>query len=153
MSTGVYAKTAGDLIRDALRSATISGIALPVDPTDYAQGETALNDILLNLQTKKVHIWSETEALIPLNSDQQKYTFGTDHAFTNYVYTTATTASLGATTLNVVSTTGMTTGDNIGVELSIGARQWTTLTVVDGDTVTLGAALTAAVSDLASVYT
>jgi len=153
MSTGVYAKTAGDLIRDALRAATISGIALPVDPTDFAQGETALNDILLNLQTKKVHIWSETEALIPLNADQQKYTFGTDHAFTDFVYTTASAALIGVTTLDVASTTGMTTGDFIGVELSDGTRQWTTLTIVDGDTVTLGAALTASVSDLASVYT
>ncbi len=153
MSTGVYAKTAGDLIRDSLRAATISGIALPVDSDDFAQGETALNDILLNLQTKKVHIWSVTEAVMPLNPDQQKYTFGTDHAFTDYVYTTASAAILGAVTLNVVSTTGMTNGDNIGVELSTGVRQWTTLTIVDGDTVTLGAALTAAVSDLASVYT
>jgi hypothetical protein len=41
MSTGVYAKTAGDLIRDALRAATITGISLPVDASDFAQGETA----------------------------------------------------------------------------------------------------------------
>lgn len=152
MSTGVYAKTAGDLIRDSLRAATISGISLPVESDDFAQGEIALNDILLNLQTKKVHIWSETEAVIPLNPNQQKYVFGTDHAFTDYVYTTANSALIGATTLNVVSTTGMATGDNIGIELSTGVRQWTTLTVVDGDTVTLGDALTAAVDDLASVY-
>ena len=152
MSTGVYAKTAGDLIRDALRAATISGIAFPVETDDFDQGETALNDILLNLQTKKVHIWSLTEALIPLNPDQQKYVFGTDHAFTDYVYTTASAALVGATTLDVVSTVGMTNGDNIGVELSDGTRQWTTLTIVDGDTVTLGDALTAAVDDLAGVY-
>lgn len=153
MSIGVYAKTAGDLIRDSLRAATISGIALPVDSTDFDQGFTALNDILLNLQTKKVHIWSQTEALLPLNPNQQKYVFGTDHVFSDYVYTTASAALIGATTLNVVSTTGMTNGDHIGVELSDGTRQWTTLTIVDGDTVTLGSALTAAVSDLASVYT
>lgn len=35
MSTGVYAKTAGDLIRDALRAATISGISLPVQSEDF----------------------------------------------------------------------------------------------------------------------
>lgn len=153
MSTGVYAKTAGDLIRDALRAATISGISLPVESDDFTQGETALNDILMNLQTKKVHIWSLTEALIPLNPNQQKYVFGTDHAFTDYVYTTAIAALVGATALDVVSTVGMTNGDNIGVELSDGTRQWTTLTIVDSNTVTLGAALTAAVDDLAGVYT
>lgn len=152
MSTGVYAKTAGDLIRDALRAATISGIALPVEPDDFKQGETALNDILLNFQTKKVHIWSQTEAILPLNPNQQKYVFGADHAFTDYAYTTALAASAGATTLNVLSTAGMTNGDHIGIELSDFTRQWTTLTIVDSDTVTLSAPLTAAVNDLASVY-
>lgn len=153
MSTGVYAKTAGDLIRDALRAASISGISLPVQSEDFAQGESALNDILMSLQTEQIHVWAQTEALIPLNPDQTKYVFGTDHAFTNYVYTTADAAIATATALTVVSTTGMTTGDFIGVELADGTRQWTTLTVTGATTLTLAAALTGAVDDLASVYT
>ena len=152
MSTGVYAKTAGDLIRDALRAATISGISLPVQTEDFAQGESALNDILMSLQTEQIHIWAQTEALIPLNPDQTKYVFGTDHIFTNYAYTTASAAIATATALTVVSTTGMTTGDFIGVELADGTRQWTTLTVTGATTLTLAAALTGAVDDLASVY-
>ena len=153
MSTGVYAKTAGDLIRDALRAASISGISLPVQSEDFAQGESALNDILMSLQTEQIHVWAQTEALIPLNPGQTKYVFGTDHAFTNYVYTTASASIATATSLDVVSTAGMTTGDFIGVELADGTRQWTTLTVTDSNTVALGAALTGAVDDLASVYT
>ena len=153
MSTGVYAKTAGDLIRDALRAATISGISLPVQPEDFAQGESALNDILMSLQTEQIHVWAQTEALIPLNPDQTKYVFGTDHSFTNYAYTTASAAIATATALTVVSTTGMTTGDFIGVELAGGTRQWTTLTVTGATTLTLAAALTGAVDDLASIYT
>ena len=153
MSTGVYAKTAGDLIRDALRAATISGISLPVQSEDFAQGESALNDILMSLQTEQIHIWAQTEALIPLNPDQTKYVFGADHIFTNYVYTTASAAIATATALTVVSTAGMTTGDFIGVELADGTRQWTTLTVTGATTLTLAAALTGAVDDLASVYT
>jgi hypothetical protein len=153
MSTGVYAKTAGDLIRDALRAATISGISLPVQSEDFAQGESALNDILMSLQTEQIHVWAQTEALIPLNPDQTKYVFGTDHAFTNYVYTTASAAIATATSLTVVSTTGMTAGDFIGVELADGTRQWTTLTVTGATTLTLAAALTGAVDDLASIYT
>ena len=153
MSTGVYAKTAGDLIRDALRAATISGISLPVQSEDFAQGESALNDILMSLQTEQIHVWAQTEALIPLNPDQTKYVFGTDHVFTNYVYTTADAAIATATSLTVVSTTGMTTGDFIGVELADGTRQWTTLTVTGATTLTLAAALTGDVDDLSSVYT
>ena len=153
MSTGVYAKTAGDLIRDALRAATISGISLPVQSEDFAQGESALNDILMSLQTEQIHVWAQTEALIPLNPDQTKYVFGTDHIFTNYVYTTADAAIATATALTVVSTTGMTTGDFIGVELADGTRQWTTLTVTGATTLTLAAALTGDVDDLSSIYT
>ena len=153
MSTGVYAKTAGDLIRDALRAATISGISLPVQSEDFAQGESALNDILMSLQTEQIHVWAQTEALIPLNPDQTKYVFGTDHAFTSYVYTTADAAIATATALTVVSTAGMTTGDFIGVELADGTRQWTTLTVTGATTLTIAVALTGAVDDLASVYT
>ena len=153
MSTGVYAKTAGDLIRDALRAATISGISLPVQSEDFAQGESALNDILMSLQTEQIHVWAQTEALIPLNPDQTKYVFGTDHIFTNYVYTTADAAIATATALTVVSTAGMTTGDFIGVELADGTRQWTTLTVTGATTLTLAAALTGDIDDLSSVYT
>ncbi len=153
MSTGVYAKTAGDLIRDALRAATISGIALPVQSEDFVQGESALNDILMSLQTEQIHVWAQTEALIPLNPDQTKYVFGTDHVFTNYVYTTSDAAIATATSLTVVSTTGMTTGDFIGVELADGTRQWTTLTVTGATTLTLAAALTGDIDDLSSVYT
>lgn len=153
MSTGVYAKTAGDLIRDALRAATISGISLPVQSEDFAQGESALNDILMSLQTEQIHVWAQTEALIPLNPDQTKYVFGTDHVFTNYVYTTADAAIATATALTVVSTAGMTTGDFIGVELADGTRQWTTLTVTGATTLTLAAALTGDIDDLSSVYT
>lgn len=153
MSTGVYAKTAGDLIRDALRAATISGISLPVQSEDFAQGESALNDILMSLQTEQIHIWAQTEALIPLNPDQTKYVFGADHIFTNYVYTTASAAIATATALTVVSTAGMTTGDFIGVELADGTRQWTTLTVTGATTLTLAAALTGDVDDLSSIYT
>jgi hypothetical protein len=153
MSTGVYAKTAGDLIRDALRAATISGISLPVQSEDFTQGESALNDILMSLQTEQIHVWAQTEALIPLNPDQTKYVFGTDHIFTSYVYTTAGAAIATATSLTVVSTTGMTTGDFIGVELADGTRQWTTLTVTGATTLTLAAALTGDIDDLSSVYT
>jgi hypothetical protein len=153
MSTGVYAKTAGDLIRDALRAATISGISLPVQSEDFAQGESALNDILMSLQTEQIHVWAQTEALIPLNPDQTKYVFGTDHAFTIYAYTTADAAIATATALTVVSTAGMTTGDFIGVELADGTRQWTTLTVTGATTLTLAAALTGDIDDLSSVYT
>lgn len=156
MSTGGYLKTAGDLIREALRDATITGSEMPIDESDFSIGTVTLNDTLAHWQAQGIHLWSHTEAILPLNPNQASYDIGKTgtHCFTNYVYTTVkTAATAGATSLDVTSTTGMTNGDFIGIELSTGSRQWTTLTVVDGDTVTLGAALTASVAVGAEVYT
>lgn len=153
MSTGVYNKTVGDLVRDSLRAATISGIEISVESSDFAQGFNAYNDLLAAWQAKQIHIWSETEAVMPLNAGQSKYVFGTAHAFTDYQYTTAESALIGATLLDVGSTSGALAGDFIGIELSTGVRQWTTVdTVTDADTFELTDALEAAVTEGASVY-
>ena len=155
MSTGTYLKTAGDLIRDALRDASITGAEMPIEGRDIQRGTSALNDILAHWQAQGIHLWSHTEATLPLNPNQASYDIGKSgtHCFIDYDFTTVKTAAIaGATSLDVVSTSGMTTGDFIGIELSTGYRQWTTLTVVDSDTVTLGAALTASVVVGAEVY-
>jgi hypothetical protein len=157
MSTGVQVKLAGNLINEALRAATISGISVPVQAADYAQGEICLNDILANLQTKQIHIWSETEAFLPLVTDQQEYILGIggDHCFTSYVHTTSSTAvAATVSTLDVSSTAGMTNGDFIGIELSTGVRQWATISsVVDSNTITITPALTDSVVAGATIYT
>lgn len=154
MSTGAYAKTAGDLIREALRAATISGIALQVDPADFATAHSALNDILGNLQTKQIHIWSESEALLPLNPNQQTYSLSDDPFFSSYAATTASAALAGATSISVVSTIGMSATDKIGIELSDGTRQWSVIDSVDSLTgLVMIEALTADVPEGATVYT
>lgn len=155
MSTAVYLKTAGDLINEALRAATITGSQMPVEDDDFAKGFTALNDVLKFWQTKQIHLWSETEALLPLNPNQQKYSLGVggDHCFTDYVYTTGVAALSGVTSIDVASTAGMANGDNIGIELSTNVRQWTTiLSVVDGNTLTLNAPLSASMNTGATIY-
>lgn len=156
MSTGSYLKTAGDLVRDALRDASITGAEMHIESIDFQRGTSALNDILSNWQAQGIHLWSHTEATLPLNPNQASYDLGKagTHCFTDYVFTTASAAATaGATSLDVISTSGMANGDFIGVELSTGSRQWTTLIVVDSDTITLGAALTSDVSVGAEVYT
>lgn len=157
MSTGVYNKTAGDLINDALRTANITGTDMPVEESDFANGFTCLNDVLFAMQAEQIHIWTETEAFLPMTANTQVYTLGVsgDHCFTDYKYTTVSVIALsGATTIDVGSTAGMTAGDNIGIELDDGTRQWTTIdTVTDSDTLVLDAALTDDVSVGATIYT
>lgn len=152
MSTGIHLKTAGDLIRDALRAANISGISLQIDPTDFAQGQTALNDILSWLQTKQIHLWSETEAYLPLNPNQRKYSFPGDHAFTDGIFKTTTAANYAAldfggellfydedlvifyeNLIRLDSVDGIEIGQNVGIELSNGTRFWSTVETIDED--------------------
>lgn len=156
MSTGTYAKTATQLISDALRDASIVGADIPIEAADFARALNATNDILTHWQAQGIHLWSHTEALLPLNPNQASFDLGKSgtHCFTDYVYTTVkTAAAISATILDVVSTTGMTNGDFIGIELSTGNRHWTTLTIVDSDTVTLAVGLAASAAVGAEIYT
>lgn len=156
MSTSVYEKTAGDLIRDALRAATITGISLPVQSSDFAQGFSLLNDILASWQTKQIHVWSNTEAFLPLNPNQQQYSLGLngEHCFTDYVSNYATDdITAGSSQIDVESTAGMSAGDFFGIAMDSGRRHWSVIDVVDDEnTVTLVDAITGSVSASASVY-
>lgn len=76
------------------------------------------------------------------------------HVVTSYNHTTTSAAAvLGASTIVITATTGFANGYTIGVELSDGTMQWTTINgALSGSTVTLTATLTAAVSSGADVY-
>jgi len=155
MSTGIYTKTAGDIMTDALRLASISGIQLDPDVSDMEVARTKLNDLLAWLQTKQIHLWSETEAFLPLNPNQKAYSFPGAHCFTDYI-STATTANYIATnsTFLVSSTTGMLVGDFIGIELDDGTRWWDEiLTVNSSVSVSTVTGITGASSSGATVYT
>lgn len=155
MSTGVYNKTAGDLFREALRAASITGANMPVDAADFSDASVACNDILMQWQTAQIHLWSETEAVMPLNPNQSKYVLGPngDRCFTDYVFVRAEANLSGATAFIVESTSGITAGQNIGIELDNNSRQWTTVASVDSATqLTLNDALTDDVNDRASVF-
>lgn len=156
MSTGIHLKTAGDLIRDALRAANISGIELQVEEVDFRHGFTILNDILSWLQTKQIHLWSETEAFLPLNPGQKRYSFPGDHCFTDYVCTYTTSANEGDPIfdlngevllelddgsvlafaddrIRVETVDGMNVGDKVGIELPNGERWWDVISQIDAD--------------------
>lgn len=134
-NTTVYSKTAGDLMREALRAANIVASEMTVETVDLERAHTALNDVLMHWMSQGLHLWSTTEALMPLNPNQQLYTFGTDHAFTDYAHATVTADfSSTDTTFSVTSTTGMTAGDNVGIQLSDGTRWWGVIDSVDSAT-------------------
>lgn len=138
MTLAVYEKTAGDLVRQALRASNIVGAEMPIEAVDFQNGLTALNDVLVHWQSHGIHLWSETEATLPLNPKQNLYDLSTAHVFTDYEFTTVTADfSATDTSFTVDSTEGMAAGQNIGFELSDGTRWWGEIdTVPDSTTVT-----------------
>ena len=157
MSTGVYQKTAGDVIRSALRDAGIAAVEMPIQAADFALAQTVLNDVLASWQALGQNLWRETEALLPLNPLQTEYSLGVGgaHCFTSYNYTTASSAiAAAAVSIPMASSAGMTIGDFIGIELANGTRQWTNIvTIPDSTHVTITAGgLTSGANSGASIY-
>jgi hypothetical protein len=157
MSTGVYTKTFGDICRAALRDAGISAVEMPIQAPHFTIAQTAGNDVLSHWQAQGIHLWSETEALLPLNPSQTEYSLGVggDHCFTNYVYSTASSAIAAlAIVIPCSTTTGMTIGDFVGVELIAGTRHWSTISSISaGVSVTIGTGVISAAASGASIYT
>jgi len=157
MTTGVYTKTFGEICRDALRDAGIVAVERPITAPHFTMAQSKANDVLAMWQGINIHLWAETEALLLLNPNQTEYTLGPDgdHCFTNYVYATSTAAvSIAGTVIPCSTTSGMTLGDFVGVELSTNVRQWSTISVITpGVSITIADPLTAAINSGATIYT
>ena len=86
-------------------------------------------------------MWSRKRGTLFLQKDQASYLLGPtgDNATASYKQTTIRIAAAAlATTLEVVSTTGMTAADYIGIELTSGTVYWTTISsITDSDTLVI----------------
>ena len=157
MSTGVYNKTFGDLCRSALRDAGVVSVEMPIQAPHLSLAQSTANDVLSHWQAQGIHLWSETEAVLPLNPNQIEYSLGAGgaHCFTNYVYSTSTSAvSSSGTVIPCSTTTGMTVGDFAGIELANGTRHWTTIQSISvGVSITLVTGIASAANSGASIYT
>lgn len=133
MTTGILAKTAGDVVREALRDSSIVAAELPIQPVDFAQGFSLMNDLLAQWQAKGTHLWTETEALLPLNPGQSEYLLGVGgaHCFTSYLRNITTVLTASAATTISIPTAGITSGDFIGLELVNGTRFWSTVSLIN----------------------
>lgn len=161
MSTAIYNKTAGDLIRAALRDASIVAVGIPIQGEDWAIAESTLNDVLSHWQAKLgINLWRETEALLPLNPDQIEYDLGLggDHCFTDYAYSSCSAQELiGSQLINVdnsadIQAAGYGPGSFIGVELDDGTRFWSTIQVIIPSAIGMVGVLPSAASIGNSIY-
>jgi hypothetical protein len=126
----------------------------------YADGLSTLNSMTKEWEATGIHIWTEQEAVLFLQQYQRRYLLGgttTDQACdaNSWVYSQLQVSyNAGASILNLGVTTGINSGDNLGILLAAGNMQWTTVsTPPSGGNVTPAAPLAGPANAQASVIT
>lgn len=148
-----YSQVATEIITSAFQiMGTINEDETPT-AGQFKTGMRALNAMVKEWETSGIHIWTEREAILFLQQAQVRYLLGnnsTDHCADAYSYNLTTlqfAAAAAATSVTVVSATGMVVGDKFGVVLDSGAAFWSTVKTIAGQVITLNAALTSSASD------
>lgn len=151
-----YAITRTDIVESALRKlgAFDSGEA-PSDD-ELADANMALNLMVKDWSARGIDLpWRETLTLF-LQPDTQSYRIGPsgDECTETFVETTlAASAALGATTITLTSTAGITAADRIGIKLDSGAIHWTTVVNAATTSITTGLASAASSGNRVYAYT
>ena len=147
------------VIRHAFLLLNIYDINTTISSDDLNYANDHLNMMLLYWSSQGIRLWKRKQLYVfpALNTLQYSLGLTGDHNTESYIATELTVAALAAaTTLTVTSTTGMTAGDHIGIELDSGVRQWTTIVSVNsatGLTITAGLSGAAAIDNTIITYT
>ena len=139
--------TTNQIIQETLELIGVLSSFETASGEDYSTCLKSLNIMIKAWQNKGIMVTTETEGTVFLVKGQPGYQLGgsgpAKASGTNTVETYLTEAETsGDTLMHVASTSGMTAGDNIGVQLDDGDLFWTTIaTVNSATTVTLSAAI------------
>lgn len=134
------------IIKRAMQLANIININQSARGADYEYAIDIFQGMIKMWQAEGIQLWNRRQAtLFSVYQDYQYSISNTgDHCTNSYVNTTLGAAEAsGQTVLTVASSTGMTAGDYVGIELDDNSRQWTTIVSVDSSTqITVTDALT-----------
>lgn len=152
-----FNQTRDQIITDALQ--LIGRIGEGETPTTNAINlcSNLLNKLVKHWETMGIHLWTSSFGTLFLNKGQNKYKLSSSRGDfacddSTLVETTLTSTGSGST-LTVGTTTGMTVGDNIGVQLDAGTRFWSTISSIGSSTsVTLTSPLTSNASSGNTVF-
>lgn len=146
-----------DIIKEALEQ--VGGIeegGTP-NPAQQTSSNRTFDYMIKAWQGEGTNLWAIQKLTLFLEKNKNEYSLSStgDHITASFVKTAiATAASSGGSTIEVDSITGISNGDNIGIELEDGTMQWTTINgAPSGTTITLTATLTDDVAVDAAVYT
>ena len=122
-------------------------------------GLQALNAMVTGWEASQIHVWTEEECILFLQTGQNQYQLGAgspDHAclYNGYTQTQLTNSALaGATSITVSSIAGLANGNSIGIQLTSGSNFWTTISgTPSGSTVTLASGLPSGASTSGYVF-
>lgn len=150
-----FSLTRDQLIRLVFKQINATDLNDAIDSTRVNHASDILNLIIKAWQAEGLKLWQRKEATLFTAVDTASYNLGLTgtHATKSYNSTQLNGAhSSSATTLTVDSTTSMTVGDNIGIELTAGTRYWTTIATIPSSTsLTITSGLTSAASDNGTV--
>lgn len=153
-----FSQTRIELVKGAMRLAGVLDGSETPSAEDAANVNATLNLYIKAFQSKAPQLWRQTQGILFLTPGTEFYRLGTggDRAtlLSDFVETTlSVAANSGASSVTVASASGIESGDQIGIELADGTRQWTTVSGAPvGSVVTLGTTLTGAASASATVY-
>lgn len=163
-SSGItsYSVTEQDVINAAAGKIGVRDPEETLSSADYMIFRRNLNMIVKQWAAQidfapGLKMWTRRRGYLFLQKDQVAYSLGPtgdECASESYISTTLTAgASGGASTITVDSITGLSSAMRIGVLLSSGSFQWTTINgAPSGHTVTLTATLTGAAANGARVF-
>ena len=146
-----------NIVKRAYNFIGIYNAADTIESQDQDIALDLLNMMIKSWQAETRSQWNRQTATLftAYQSNQYNLSLTGDHCTKSYKSTTITPAEAsGQTVISLASTTGMTAGDYIGIQLDGGTRQWTTIVTVDSSVqVTITAALTGAAASGNTVVT
>jgi hypothetical protein len=145
-----YSVTALDIIQDAYENIGVASADRALTAAEITLGMRKLNLIVKQWQGSNdfapgLKMWSRKRGYVFLQKNQGSYELGPsgDHATASYVSTTiSVTEAAGQTALSIISESGISASDYIGIELDSGSLKWTTVVSTGSGTVTVTDALT-----------
>lgn len=145
------------LIAGAMRALGVLDPGETPTASEITTGAEALNLMVKAWMAEDIGLWLNQKITLFMGYGEKSFDIGPtgDNASASWVKTeVSSAASSGASTIDVDSITGISSADNIGVELDDGTLQWTTVNgAPSGSTITLTAALTGSSAIDNHVYT
>ena len=148
--------TGTNIITEAMELLGVLEDGGTVSANELTTGSRTLNYMVKAWQTRGLNLFALQRVYVYLEKNKHEYSLGPsgDHFSTEKIQTQLNGSHDAAdTTLTVDSITDINASDNIGVALTDGTVQWTTVSgSPSGTTVTLATGLTSAASDDAYIH-